>query len=108
MDVLLKYAEWLIKPEKNNGTWVSDRNFAAACAPRQCSPGTRHWSLTMVWNENEEFITERIITDVAKGRSGYGQVTVLHSSRFPFTTLTPCFDPSLGCDDHGDDATFQL
>jgi glucoamylase len=23
-DVLLKYAEWLIKPEQNNGTWVAD------------------------------------------------------------------------------------
>lgn len=23
-DVLLKYAEWLIKPEQNNGSWVAD------------------------------------------------------------------------------------
>jgi glucoamylase len=22
--VLIKYAEWLIKPEQNNGTWVAD------------------------------------------------------------------------------------
>ena len=27
-DVLLKYAEWLIKPEQNNGTWVADSLWA--------------------------------------------------------------------------------
>jgi hypothetical protein len=24
VDILLKYAEWLIKPEQNNGSWVAD------------------------------------------------------------------------------------
>jgi glucoamylase len=24
VDVLLKYAEWLIKPEQKNGSWVAD------------------------------------------------------------------------------------
>ena len=23
-NILIKYAEWLIKPEQNNGTWVAD------------------------------------------------------------------------------------
>ena len=40
-------------------------------------------------------MTETTITDVAKGRSGYGSA--------PLTVSVYNFDPSLGCDD----ATFQ-
>jgi glucoamylase len=48
-----------------------------------------------LWNEKEGFMTETTITDVAKGRSGYGSA--------PLTVSVYNFDPSLGCDD----ATFQ-
>jgi glucoamylase len=47
------------------------------------------------WNEKEGFMTETTITDVKKGRSGYGSA--------PLTVTVYNFDPSLGCDD----ATFQ-
>jgi glucoamylase len=43
----------------------------------------------------EEFMSETTITDVKKGRSGYGSA--------PLTVSVYNFDPSLGCDD----ATFQ-
>ncbi|KAH9963444.1 Six-hairpin glycosidase-like protein [Lactifluus volemus] len=47
------------------------------------------------WNEKEGFMSETTITDVKKGRSGYGSA--------PLTVSVYNFDPSLGCDD----ATFQ-
>jgi glucoamylase len=47
------------------------------------------------WNDKEGFMTETTITDVKKGRSGYGSA--------PLTVSVYNFDPSLGCDD----ATFQ-
>ena len=51
--------------------------------------------LQTFWNEEEGFMTETTITDVKKGRSGYGSA--------PLTASVYNFDPSLGCDD----ATFQ-
>ena len=47
------------------------------------------------WNDEEEFMTETTITDIKKGRSGFGSA--------PLTVSVYNFDPSLGCDD----ATFQ-
>ncbi|KAH9032638.1 hypothetical protein EDB84DRAFT_133157 [Lactarius hengduanensis] len=46
-------------------------------------------------NDKEEFMVENTITNIAKGRSGYGSA--------PLTVSIYNFDPALGCDD----ATFQ-
>ncbi|KAI9453791.1 Six-hairpin glycosidase-like protein [Lactarius psammicola] len=149
-DVLLKYAEWLIKPEQNNGTWVADvlwpvinldlqwisshwnqsswdlwwppvwggSYWTASLQYRALRGGARlgraigrdsganvveydaHATMILeymqtFWNDKEEFMTETTVTDVAKGRSGYGSA--------PLTVSVYNFDPSLGCDD----ATFQ-
>ncbi|KAI9431007.1 Six-hairpin glycosidase-like protein [Lactarius psammicola] len=148
VDILLKYAEWLIKPEQNNGTWVADvlwpvinldlqwisshwnesswdlwwppvwggSYWTASLQYRALRGGARlgraigrddnsieydaHAAMILeyiqtFWNDKEEFMTETTVTDVAKGRSGYGSV--------PLTISVYNFDPSLGCDD----ATFQ-
>ncbi|KAN0138299.1 glycoside hydrolase family 15 protein [Lactarius tabidus] len=147
-DVLLKYAEWLIKPEQDNGTWVADALWPVINLDLQWISthwnqsshdlwwpsvwGGSYWTAslqyralrggarlgraigrdidvieydsraTMIlkymqtfWNDEEGFMTETTITDVAKGRSGYGSA--------PLTVSVYNFDPSLGCDD----ATFQ-
>jgi glucoamylase len=56
---------------------------------------TNHNFKQTFWNDKEEFMTETTVTNVAKGRSGYGSA--------PLTVSVLNFDPSLGCDD----ATFQ-
>ncbi|KAI9437564.1 Six-hairpin glycosidase-like protein, partial [Lactarius indigo] len=148
VDVLLKYAEWLIKPEQNNGTWVADVLWPTINLDLQWISshwnqsswdlwwppvwGGSYWTASLqyralrggarlgraigrdnnlieydarasmildymqtFWNDKEEFMTETTVTDVAKGRSGYGSA--------PLTVSVYNFDPSLGCDD----ATFQ-
>jgi glucoamylase len=60
-----------------------------------CWPKWNPPHLQTFWNEKEGFMTETTITDVKKGRSGYGSA--------PLTVSVYNFDPSLGCDD----ATFQ-
>ncbi|KAI0250155.1 Six-hairpin glycosidase-like protein [Lactifluus subvellereus] len=148
VDVLLKYADWLVRPEQKNGTWVADvlwpvinldlqwisshwnesswdlwwppvwggSYWTASLQYRALRGGARlgraigrnndveeydaHASMLLdymqtFWNDKEGFMTETTITDVAKGRSGYGSA--------PLTVSVYNFDPSLGCDD----ATFQ-
>ncbi|KAI9454335.1 Six-hairpin glycosidase-like protein [Lactarius psammicola] len=148
VDVLLKYAEWLIKPEQNNGTWVADvlwpvinldlqwisshwnqsswdlwwppvwggSYWTASLQYRALRGGARlgraigrddnlieydaHAAMILeymqtFWNDKEEFMTETTVTDVEKGRSGYGSA--------PLTVSVYNYDPSLGCDD----VTFQ-
>ncbi|KAF8494643.1 Six-hairpin glycosidase-like protein [Russula emetica] len=147
---LIKYAEWLLKPEQNNGTWVADVLWPMINLDLQWIAshwnesswdlwwptvwGGSYWTASLqyralrggarlgraigrgrengvdeydrqaamvldymqtFWNEKEEFMTETTITDVSKGRSGYGSA--------PLTVSVYNFDPSLGCDD----ATFQ-
>src|SRR6267142_4708889 len=47
--------------------------------------------LQTFWNEKEGFMSETTVTDVKKGRSGYGPA--------PLTVSVYNLDPSLGCDD---------
>ncbi|KAF8473009.1 Six-hairpin glycosidase-like protein [Russula ochroleuca] len=148
VDNLIKFAEWLLKPEQKNGTWVADvlwpvinldlqwisshwnqsswdlwwppvwggSYWTASLQYRALRGGARlgraigrdnnvaeydaHAAMVLdymqtFWNEKEEFMTETTVTDVKKGRSGYGSA--------PLTVSVYNFDPSLGCDD----ATFQ-
>ncbi|KAI0287439.1 Six-hairpin glycosidase-like protein [Russula brevipes] len=131
---LIKYAEWLIKPEQKNGTWVTDVLWPVINLDLQWI--SSHWNQSSwdlwwppVWGGStglplcstvrsvavlawdvpsavgitSKNVLERQggihvrdhLTDVAKGRSGYGSA--------PLTVSVYNFDPSLGCDD----ATFQ-
>ncbi|KAN0130282.1 Six-hairpin glycosidase-like protein [Lactarius tabidus] len=85
--ILIKYAEWLIEPEQNNGK--------LRCSSIADAPSKRPNPQTF-WNEEEGFMTETTVTDVETGgRSGQGSA--------PSTIAVLNFDPTLGCDS----ATFQ-
>ncbi|KAI0246512.1 hypothetical protein BJV78DRAFT_145908 [Lactifluus subvellereus] len=51
-----------------------------------------HTSMLLTFSNDEGFVTETTVTDVAKGRSGYGSA--------PLTVSIYDFNPSFGCDDN--------